>query len=278
MTVTRRNHGKGHSYTLAATGEKLTGVTTHLRNGVPKPQLQKWAVESTLNYLMDHWDELVAMPMSERISTLRKARYEDVSRAASKGTKIHRLAEKLIAGERVAIPEGLDGYIEAYVRFLDGFDVEAQLVEATVFHRRSKLVGCFDVLGTAVDPEDDEPDMTLRRRESWLYDIKSSRSGIFGETALQLAGYRWADCWIDEHGVEHDLPQIDRAGAVWLRPNGEFEFIELDVPEERLRDLQYVQQVARIVDEMWTWVGEPIEPPRVSSFRLVAEAMAEVTG
>ena len=277
MTVTRRVHGTGHTYRLTATGEKLTGVTTHLHNGVPKPALQKWAAQATIDYLVDHWDELAAMPISERIRVLQKARYEDRDSAARKGTKIHKLAQKLIAGERVAIPEGLEGYVSAYVSFLDEFDVVPELVEATIFHRKSKLVGTLDVIGSLIDPEDPEPDFTLRARQMWLYDIKSSRSGIFGETALQMAPYRWADCWIDDEGVEHDMPQVDRVGAVHVRANGTYELIELDVDEQRMRDYRYVQEVARIVEESRYWVGEAIEPPRESTFRLVAELLEPET-
>jgi hypothetical protein len=40
-----------------------------------------------------------------------------------------------------------------------------------------------------------------------MVDLKTNRSGIFGETALQLAGYRYADTYLDEDGNEQPMPK-----------------------------------------------------------------------
>jgi hypothetical protein len=60
--LTRRNHGRGHSYRID--GRKVPGVTTIL-NALPK-QLTKWAAEKGADHAINHWDELAALPLAER--------------------------------------------------------------------------------------------------------------------------------------------------------------------------------------------------------------------
>ena len=54
-------------------------------------------------------------------------------------------------------------------------------------------------------------------RQRWLLDLKTSRSGVYGETALQLAGYRFAEVYVDSGGVEQPMPEVDRCAVVWVR-------------------------------------------------------------
>ncbi|MBQ1163885.1 hypothetical protein KBZ21_38450, partial [Streptomyces sp. A73] len=53
-----------------------------------------------------------------------------------------------------------------------------------------------------------------------ICDYKSGRSGIWGETALQLAAYARAEFYLDEHGIEQPIPHVDGGLAVWLRADG----------------------------------------------------------
>ena len=153
------------------------------------------------------------------------------------------------------VPTELAGHVESYVRFLDEFDVAPVLVEAVVMSHRHGYAGTLDLVADLVDRDDpDQP------RQRWLLDVKTSRSGIFGETALQLAGYRYADTYVSD-GEEHPMIPVDRTGAVHVRADG-YDLVPVEAGERQHRDFLYVQQVSRFVDDARDLVGDPIDPPR----------------
>lgn len=263
MTIRRVNHGRGHSYVDTETGLKIPGVTTITGDGVPKKALIEWSARATIDYAIDNWDALSRKTVSVRAKELQGARYAVKDTAANRGTTIHTIASKLVVGEKVAIPEGLEGYVQSYVRFLDDFDVEPILVETTVVNRTHRYCGTLDLIADLLDPYnlDGGP---LR----WLLDVKSNRSGIFGETALQLGGYRYAETYVDEDGVEQDMLEVDRTGAVWVRPDG-YDLVPVEAGETQFRKFLYAQQMADFVANDRDLIGDPIASPRMSTYRLV---------
>lgn len=251
--VRRRNHGKGHSY-YDATGAKVPGVTTVIGGGTPKPALVGWAANTTANYAIDHWDELAEMTPSQRLKALQGARFADRDAAANRGTAVHALAERLVKGEEVNVPDDLAGHVESYVRFLDDWDVQPIETEFVVVSYRYGWAGTGDLIASLRHPD------VPGERETWGLDIKTTRSGIFGEVAWQLAGYFiGADCMLvgDE---ERDIPPVDRYGAVHVRADG-YDLFPLEVGDDQLRELRYVQQVAQAMDRVSEYVGEPLSPP-----------------
>jgi hypothetical protein len=266
--VRRVDRGRGHSY-VDANGRKVPGVTTIIGDGIPKPALINWAANETAAAAVDRWDQLADMPPSVRYKTLQDARWATKDKAANRGTQVHLLADRLIHGHEVDVPDELAGYVNSYVRFLDEFDVRPIITEAVVVSHKHGYAGTLDLIGELVDRDDPEPDPALKRRETWLLDIKTSRSGIFGETALQLAGYRYADCWVDD-GIERPVPQVTRTGAVHVRADG-YDLVPVEAGPAQHRDLLYAQQVARFVAESRALVGPPIVPPTTSTFRLIRE-------
>jgi hypothetical protein len=272
VSIRRVNRGKGHSYVDSDTGEKIPGVTTILDGGIPKPALINWAANATIEYAVDNWDALTDKAVSVRTKELSGARYAAKDIAANRGTQVHGLAERLVEGDRVAIPEGLEGHVQSYVRFLDEFDVQPVLVERTVYSRTHKYCGTFDLIADLLDPDDPEPDPDLRHRMRWLLDIKTNRSGIFGETALQLAAYRYADVWIDEKndGVEMEMPEVERTGAIHVRADG-YDLIPVEAGPAQFRQFLYAQQIARFTADSRELVGQPVISPDTSTYRLARE-------
>lgn len=265
MTIRRVNRGKGHSYIDDETGQKVPGVTSFLDKGVPKPALINWSASATVDYAIDHWEALSALTPSARAKELLGARYAVKDAAANKGTKIHALASRLIHGEAVTVPDGLEGYVESYVRFLDEWDVQPVLVEATVISHAHGYCGTLDLVADLLDP--DMPGERVR----WLLDVKSNRSGIFGETALQLAGYRYSDAYIDgDIEAEVEMPTVDRTGAVWVRQNG-YDLVPVEADEPQHRQFLYAQQMAGFVETSRDLVGEPLAAPYPSTYRLTRE-------
>lgn len=271
MTIQRRNHGKSHSYINIDTGQKIPGVTTVTGNGLPKPALLNWAGDATAEYAVDNWDALSKLPLSERLKKIKGGRYEKRDAAANRGTQIHKMAERLIAGERVTVPDALTGYVEACVAFLNDFDVRQIHVEAVVYSETHGHVGTADLIADVLLPDMPEYDDIPRNDEGYsrgLFDWKSGRSGIFGDVALQLAPYRHSEFLVLPGGEVIDMPPVDFTAGIHLRPDG-YSFIPVVTDDSVYRDFLYVAQVARIVDGLSDLVGEAIVPPTASRYELV---------
>jgi hypothetical protein len=270
VTIHRVDRGKNHWYVDNDTGDRVPGVTGFTDKGVPKPALTNWAGEVTAEYAVDNWDHLATLAPSVRLKTLKGARYAVKDAAANKGTKVHKLAERLVAGEQVAIPEGLEGHVQSYVRFLDEFDVQPVLVERTVYSSQFRYCGTFDLIADLLDPDDPEPDPALRQRRRWLLDIKTNRSGIFGETALQLAAYRYAAVWVDDDGAEFEMPEVELTGGVHVRADG-YSLVPVETGPFQHRQFLYAMQMAQFTETSRELVGEPVISPYTSTYRLVRE-------
>lgn len=270
--IKRINRGRGHSYIDTDTGERIPGVTTITNKGLPKEALINWAANATAEAAVDRWDEFGAMPPSARLKALQGARYAVTDAAKDKGTAVHALAERLVHGEAVTIPDGLEGHVQSYVRFLDEFDVRPILVEKVIYSAEHRYCGTFDLIAELLDPDDPEPDPELRRRHTWLLDIKTSRSGIFGDIALQLAAYRYAEVWIDEDKEEaFEMPEVDLTGGVHVTADG-YSLVPVEAGPAQFRAFLYVQQVGQFVEHSRDLVGEPLHSPQASAWRLTQDA------
>lgn len=244
---TRRvNRGGGHSYFLD--GDDTLGVTRAIGEGFPKPALIGWAANTTRDYAVDHWDELAALGPAEKIKRLSRARYEDRDEAGKRGTEIHKIAARLAAGEEVQIPEPLVGHVDADLKFLEEWEVDELVVEGIVLNRRFSYMGTLDIIAR------------LRGGETWLLDRKTARSGVFDDNALQLAGYRYAEAYIDEAGVERPMPAVDRCGVVWIRADG-YDLVPVEAGPEEFRIFLYALGIARW-RETNTVVGDALSTPK----------------
>lgn len=259
--IRRVDHAKGHSY-KDANGSRVPGVTTIQDKGVPKPALINWAGEATAEYAVDHWDELGALAPAARLKKLKGARYEQKDAAARRGTEVHHAAEQLLAGKSVRVPEEIAGHVEAYARFLDEFKVEPVHVEFSCVSYRWGYAGTADLCAYLTLPN--------HGRVLTLDDLKTSRSGIFGDTALQLAGYRYADKWIVD-GEEIDPPEVAFCFGIHARGDG-YDLIPVEVGPQEHKDFLYAMRVGQFVDRSRDLVGAPIIAPTTSTFRLTREA------
>ena len=248
MSDTRRiNRGRGHSTCLD--GAPADGVTTIVGDGIPKRALIDWAARVTAGYAVDHWDELAEKKPSERLRTLEKARFESLQAASGRGTDIHSLAVKLQAGQEVDVPEPLLGHVDSYLKFAEEWRPSEYLVEVVVLNRRYRYMGTLDLVAELADGS------------LWLLDWKTGASGIFPESALQLAAYQRAEAYIGPDGEEKPMPQVERCGCVWLRADG-YDLIPVDTDDNTFRTFLYAQQVARFAKApRETYVHEALTPP-----------------
>jgi len=243
---------RGHGY-RDANNRKIPGVTTIIGDGVPKKALIEWGPRVTAEYAIDHWEQLSLMALSERLDKLKGARWEATDAGAKRGTEVHLLAERLIKGEEVEIPEAIAGHVESYVRFLDEWEPQPVLVETPVCSYKHGYSGTLDLIA----------DFPSRRTRA-LCDVKTARSGIWGETALQMAAYRYADVILGEEPV----PPVDEVLGLHVTAE-EVHLIPITAGSEQFRQFLYVQQVARFCAESKELIGSPIDPPsRVQRRRL----------
>ena len=234
MTVTKRvDRGNNHSYLLD--GEKVQGVTTVLSKSIPKPALIAWAANESAKFAVNQWDELATLPIVDRLERIKKEWRGVRDRAALRGTEVHNLAEKVVHGEEVEVPDHLAGHLEAYIQFLDDFQVVPVLVEKAVFSRSYKYAGTFDLVAE-IDG--------IR----WLLDIKTNASGVYAETALQLAAYRFADFYIEDDLSEHAMPEVERTGVIHVTASG-YELVPVIANRDEFGTFCHAIQMANWMDD-----------------------------
>ena len=244
----RRNYGKNHAYYLeTARGEvKLDGVTTLIGNGIRKPAIENWSGNVTAEYAVNNWDALGQMPVADRLKKLQKARFESRDEAAARGTAVHNLAERIVAGEEVEVPDELVGRVNAAVAFLNDWQVESILNEATVWSEAGLYGGTLDgVMRSRVWDAHPLGGRGVEQR-TILFDWKTNRTGIYGETALQLSGYENAEYFIGDDGLDHPMSElgITDAWAVWIRDDG-YSVFPMERGPEVFKTFQVVAMNAR---------------------------------
>lgn len=245
--ATRRvNAGRGHSYRLG--GAKVPGVTTIIGDGVPKPALTAWAARETATFAYEQRETLLNLDQAAAVDLLKGAPYRERDKAARRGTEVHRLAEQLVRDVEVDVPEELAGHVESYLQFLDDWAPEAVHVELVVGHRTHRWMGTLDLIAD------------LNTGERWLLDIKTTRSGVFGETALQLAAYRHAQFFLDDAGVEQPMIPVDRCGVIWVRADG-YDLVPVTADADVYRYFRAAQWIATFATETSrTVIGDALTP------------------
>lgn len=243
------------SHRYAIDGVEVPGVTTVLKKALPKPALVGWAAKSVAEYVADNLAEVAAMTGSrwDIVNELKGTPYRQRDAAANRGTEVHGLAEELVHGREVEVPEQLAGYVDSYVRFLDEWKPKPVLVEAVVGSRKWQYCGKFDLLAD------------LPSGERALIDLKTSR-GVYPEVALQLAGYRYAEVYLDENGAEQPMADLSITSTyvVHVKADG-YDCRPVEAGPEQYKVFQHLAWLARRIDEMKPWLGAPAVPAGVAS-------------
>lgn len=258
-TIVRVDKGRNHWYELD--GVRQRSVTEVQRKAIPKQDiLVPWAGRKSGECVLDEWDDLVAMKPSERYKRVSTASKRSNETAKVRGTKVHELGAAVAAGEEVAVPAELVGYVEAYTQFLLDYDVSIFMSEAVVWSKKHAHVGTLDMGATLHwSAPDVSPDVIS---EDWLIDVKTG-SGVYDDVAFQLAGYRYADTWVqsfDGEPLEVEMPTFDRCGALHIWDGG-YALREVVVTEETYRGFLYLKESMLAIDANRGAVGEPLDPP-----------------
>lgn len=251
--IARVASGSGHYYMID--GARALGVTTAIKSALPNPALVPWAARTVAEYVADNEAAVEALRTSGRsvlVNALKAVPTAARSTAANVGTQVHGLAQQLVHGAEVMVPDHLAGYVNAAVSFMDQWKVRPLLVERVVAHRIWGYAGTLDLVAELPDG---------RRL---IFDYKTGR-GVYPEVALQLAAYRYAQCYLsdDTPAVETPMSEVDIAGAavVWLHSSGAYKVISVRADTHVFNAFLHVAYVARATAEMKDWLLGEIEAP-----------------
>lgn len=246
---------RSHRYKLD--GKWVPGVTTLIKGGLPNSALMYWSARSVAEWVADNEadvDALRRMGRAPMVQALKEVPWQKRDTAAIRGTDVHDLAEKLVHGQEVDVPAELAGYVEACVQFMDEWKPTPLVVERPLAHRAHWWAGKPDLFAQLPDGR------------VILYDYKTANSGIWPETAFQLAAYSHAEFYVDEQGVEHPVPKADLCAAVWLRPH-EYQVIPVKADDDTYREFRHLAFVADAAKRAkgskteMGYVGLPLDPP-----------------
>ena len=239
-----------HRYWLD--GKPIPGVTTIIGKAIPKPALPYWSARTVAEYVIDNpegVDQLRKLGRGPAVAALKEIPWQARDEAAIRGTDVHALAEQIIHGQEVEVPDHLLAHVEGYVRWLDAFEVEPIITERPCASRQHWYAGTFDLIGRI-------------NGEVWGLDMKTS-SGVYGETALQIAAYMTAEFYVTEDGAESSLPEVSRMGVIHCTEMGTqlFPLGDHDDIDKAARIFRHAAWVASNLSWVKDRVGDPIETP-----------------
>lgn len=244
----RINTGRnGHRY-VDANGLKVPGVTTLISKGLPKPALTNWAARTAAEYAVDNWEQLSEDRPSSRLAKIKDAPWKSRDAAALRGTKLHYAAEQLQTTGRADVDPEQIPLVESYLRFVDDWQPEILHTEAAVYSVKHGYAGTLDLIADLCDGQ------------RWLLDLKTSK-GVYGDMALQLAAYRFAEI-LQGEDAEVPMPQVDAVGIVHVRADG-YDLVPLTAGPAQFRAFLYVAQVAKAADTLSELVGAALTPNRM---------------
>jgi hypothetical protein len=251
----------------------VPGVTTILSDGLPKAALINWAASATAEAAVNDWDRLTGLKPAARLKELNGARYADKDKAAKRGTEVHGFAEQLVKGEPSRRPRRSPGTS----RPAPGSSTSSTSRPSTSSSPSPATATGTPAPATSSRRSCSRPARRCPRtggrtgsRIRILGDWKTNRSGIFGETALQLAAYRYADVLLTG-ATEQPMPPVDACAAVHVRGDG-YDLIPVTAGPEQHRTFLYAQQIAEWSKTDRDLIGAAVVPPTTSTFRLIRES------
>lgn len=255
MTIKKADHGNWHSYTID--GKRAVGVTTALK-GIPKDALVPWAAREVATYVVDNIYDVKRMLDSggryPTIDFLKGIPNQKRDSAAVRGTEVHALAEKYIKGEEIEVDDAVRPYVDGYAAFIKDWNPVSVHEELVVASRKHGYAGTLDSI-------QDIP--TLGR---CLVDYKTGK-GVYGETALQVAAYRYADVYLDADGEEQPMVSVEKTFVLHIQPDS-YDLVPLVADEVAFgfylkAQANYLANVqSKRLDKL---LGIPLNPPEVAA-------------
>ena len=234
-----------HRYKLD--GSWVPGVTTLIGKGLPKPALPYWSAKMVAEWVADNPDLTEDLKRlggrGPAVAFLKELPWQKRDEAAIRGTDVHALAERIVHGDEVEVPEHLAAHVQGYVDWLDATNVEPLLTERPCASRQWQYAGTFDLIAR-IDGV------------TWMLDVKTS-SGVYGSMALQLAAYANAEFYLDADDAEQPMPPIDRYGVLHVTEAGTaLHYLPASANDSAWKDFLHVAWVGRRAKDIDTYLIE----------------------
>ena len=249
-------------------GNKFPSVTSIISGGVPKPALMGWAGKYAATTAVENHD-LVGQMIEEdgkagAIDWVKSASRRYTQHAGMEGTAVHDFAEALLLGED---PDPEDLPTERAIAMAHQVENFMQSVKPTLLHTEALLyskeyeyAGAADLIVKIKneklkhlfgwEPVRTKNGKIKRKHPVVLFDFKTSKSGVYGETALQLSAYTHADTLLTLDGEEHRPPRIDIGAVIHIRENS-WAIVPVDISERTFQAFLAAKAVAE-----WRWNHE----------------------
>ena len=198
------------------------GVTSIMKN-IDKSALGYARARESGEYAFDHMGSLLPLyaegDRKAFVDLVKGAATRKWGAAADLGTAVHNIFERLLLGEKIGtVHPDHQGFLQQAEKFIDEFDVQPIHVEKTAWNTRLNYAGTADLFAKVAG-------------ETIVLDLKTGASGIFPETALQLCAYANGEFLVEPDGTRIELPQVEGAAALSLRPD-HFSVIPCRIDEE----------------------------------------------
>ena len=201
-----------HRYWLD--GKPVPGVTSII-GVLDKPALPKWAAGEVAKFVAENpaaVEALRPLGVDAMVKALKETPWKKRDDAAERGTDFHDIAERLLRGEDVAVPDPLIGMAESALAFLEGWKVEPVLIEQAVASREHHYAGKLDLVADVTGPDSG--------RHRAILDWKSGKR-IYTSACWQLNAYAGAEFYGLE-GKETPMSDlgITAAYGIHIRADG----------------------------------------------------------
>lgn len=205
-------------------GQWATSVTTALK-GIPKDGvLTRWAAKTVathaLNNISTLADSVESFGYGPALKMLADVPNEKRDRAALRGTEVHALAERYIAGEEIEVAAELMPYVRGFAEFIEVWNPKSLHEELVVANKTHRYAGRLDSI-------QDVPDLGV-----CLVDYKTS-NGVYGEYVLQCAAYRFAEVMVVD-GVEEPMVPVERVLILHIQKDT-FDLVPVEADEAAFR-------------------------------------------
>ena len=196
--------GRGYKHPL--TGVKVPSITTII-GALSKPMLVPAAAKFCAEYAVANWDTLSALDPAGRIDAIKGSYRAAWFGKADLGSRVHEVAEAWAKNEPIpTVEDDMTGMVASLLAWLDAQAPEFLAIEATVWSEKHGYAGTLDLIA-------------LMGGLVTFGDYKTGKA-VYPEVALQIAAAANADYILGPDGTQYELPKLERAVAVSLRPQG----------------------------------------------------------
>lgn len=258
-----------------ATVKSWTRVTTFAKVLDDTNNLQKWMGRMIVKGLADD-DTLIVEAQDTSIDDFNKLnRIADKAKdnagandAASNGTAIHTLTERIDRGENPRIPAKWKKHLEGYKRLkeMSGLEFPPEYIERVVVVPELQVAGTFDrvcIVKQDMTVEVGGKLIKLKKGEAVVGDVKSNKRLDYAQLsiAVQLATYsRAKSVWNLRKEEWEDLPPLNqKVGFIFHLPSdtGDARLYAIDLERgweaalvcKKVRELRGYKDLVEVIDE-----------------------------